>query len=209
MNYLFFDCETTGLPLDINADPSQIANWPRVVQLAWMLIESEPKRRKVLESKSHIIEPSGFEVPAGMVHGITHQQAMKWGLPARTVLAKFSEAFMKAERIVAHNFKFDAGCLGAEFIRYEGYDPLPTKPAHCTMHQAAEFCNIPRRKRFGYGPWKYPSLSELHDRCGFGPVRNAHNAMADVIATVNCFFFIQLKNPKVFYKPFKPARAPA
>ena len=208
MTYLFFDCETTGLPFDINADPSKIANWPRVVQVAWMLVDTEPERRVIL-SKSYIIEPDGFTVPCGLVHGITHQQAVKSGLPARIVLAKFSEAFMKAERLVAHNYKFDAGCLGAEFWTYEGYNPIPTKPGHCTMHQTAEFCNIPRRKRFGYGPWKYPTLEELHQRCGLGPVKGAHDAMADVIATVECFFYIQHKYPKIFYKPFQPARAPA
>ena len=39
--YLFFDTETTGLPNDYNASPNQLDNWPRIVQIAWLLHDCE------------------------------------------------------------------------------------------------------------------------------------------------------------------------
>ncbi len=43
MNYLFFDTETTGLPANYKAHFTDVHNWPRVVQLAWMLADDEGK----------------------------------------------------------------------------------------------------------------------------------------------------------------------
>lgn len=35
--YLFFDTETTGLPGSWSAQATDLENWPRLVQLAWIL----------------------------------------------------------------------------------------------------------------------------------------------------------------------------
>ena len=35
----FFDTETTGLPRDWNAPLRDLDNWPRLVQLAWLLCD--------------------------------------------------------------------------------------------------------------------------------------------------------------------------
>jgi DNA polymerase III epsilon subunit-like protein len=37
MTIVFFDTETTGLPRDYNAPSSKLDNWPRLVQLAWIV----------------------------------------------------------------------------------------------------------------------------------------------------------------------------
>jgi hypothetical protein len=34
--YLFFDTETTGLPKNYKAPVTDLNNWPRLVQLAWL-----------------------------------------------------------------------------------------------------------------------------------------------------------------------------
>ncbi len=34
--YLLFDTETTGLPKKWNAQASDVDNWPRLVQIAWL-----------------------------------------------------------------------------------------------------------------------------------------------------------------------------
>jgi hypothetical protein len=38
---LFFDTETTGLPKYWKAPVTDTENWPRMVQLAWLLYDSE------------------------------------------------------------------------------------------------------------------------------------------------------------------------
>ena len=38
--YLFFDTETTGLPKNWNAPIQNVNNWPRMVQIAWLLYDN-------------------------------------------------------------------------------------------------------------------------------------------------------------------------
>jgi hypothetical protein len=39
--YLFFDTETTGIPNNYKAPASDSKNWPRLVQISWLLIDPE------------------------------------------------------------------------------------------------------------------------------------------------------------------------
>ncbi|KAF0237889.1 MAG: DNA polymerase III subunit [Prolixibacteraceae bacterium] len=39
--YLFFDTETTGLPKNWKAPVTDLNNWPRLVQLAYLLYDSD------------------------------------------------------------------------------------------------------------------------------------------------------------------------
>ena len=56
--YLFFDTETTGLPKNFKAPASDLDNWPRIVQIAWILSSQEKGR---IESNDYIIKPEGYE----------------------------------------------------------------------------------------------------------------------------------------------------
>ena len=38
--YLFFDTETTGLPKNWKAPITDLENWPRLVQLAWLVYDN-------------------------------------------------------------------------------------------------------------------------------------------------------------------------
>ena len=42
--YLFFDTETTGLPKNWKAPVTDTENWPRIVQIAWILSTKESGR---------------------------------------------------------------------------------------------------------------------------------------------------------------------
>ena len=68
--YLFFDTETTGLPKRWNAPVTDLENWPRLVQLAWMEYDAVGK---VLDSRDVIIYPEGYTIPpeVSRLHGIT------------------------------------------------------------------------------------------------------------------------------------------
>ena len=44
MRYLFFDTETTGVPQNYKAPSSDTDNWPRMVQLAWIVTDDEGSR---------------------------------------------------------------------------------------------------------------------------------------------------------------------
>ena len=71
--YLFFDTETTGLPKRYNAPMDDLDNWPRLVQVAWILFDEEGKE---IVSNSYIVRPEGFIIPkeSSLIHGITHMR---------------------------------------------------------------------------------------------------------------------------------------
>ena len=58
--YLFFDTETTGLPRRWNAPVTDVDNWPRLVQLAW--IEQGLPLREVMEEFAGEIEQASLLV---------------------------------------------------------------------------------------------------------------------------------------------------
>jgi DNA polymerase III epsilon subunit-like protein len=54
MTYLIFDTETTGLPINWKAPVSDLNNWPRLVQIAWMQCDNSGK---ILSSSDYIVKP--------------------------------------------------------------------------------------------------------------------------------------------------------
>ena len=46
--YLFFDTETTGLPRNWKAPVTDLNNWPRMVQIAWILSDSFNKELRIM-----------------------------------------------------------------------------------------------------------------------------------------------------------------
>ena len=179
--YLFFDVETTGLPLSDNAPVSRLKNWPRVVQLAWMLYDN----RDLVDKKNQIIKPDGFIIPADVVkiHGITTKVAIEKGVEVSFALTQFLAAADRADIIVAHNILFDLNIVGAELLRKDMDISLFTKPRYCTMKSTTDLCRIPGRR--GY---KWPKLTELYRFLFTDTFQAAHDASADVAACAQCFF---------------------
>lgn len=182
--FLVFDTETTGLPRDKNASLTDFANWPRVVQLAWQL---HGPKGELLEAGNHIVYPDAFTIPfnAAKVHGITTEIAKEKGKPVKDVLNMFAEVVAKSNYLAGHNTDFDLSVLGSEFLRNGMINPMEGKAALDTCSEAtAGYCELPGGRG---GKFKYPTLTELHQKLfdeGFG---DAHNAAADVEATTRCF----------------------
>lgn len=186
VKYLFFDTETTGLPNDYKASVQDSRNWPRLVQIAWLLVENDGN---VVKKKSAIIYPNGFTIPqdATNVHHISTEQAKRDGLPLRDVLEEFMQDFEKAECLVAHNIEFDQHIIGAELYRIgEEYDEFMGKQAICTMKSSTNYCALPKlNEDYGY---KWPKLEELYYKLFGKKFNDAHDALADITATKECFF---------------------
>ena len=113
--YLFFDTETTGLPRNWNAPVSDLDNWPRLVELAWLLYDEEGA---AVESQSAIVKPNGFEIPTGAeaVHGINTARALAEGVVLRSVLDDFARVVDTSRVLIAHNMSFDKKIMGAELL---------------------------------------------------------------------------------------------
>ena len=184
---LFFDTETTGVPRNYKAPVTDSYNWPRLVQLAWIMAD---KNGNVLKKKSVIIKPDGFSIPsdAAAVHGITNERAQREGKPLQEVLKEFATDLSFAERVVGHNIDFDQHIVGAELYRLNmDYDALMNKPCICTMKSSMDFCAIPNPNSY-YGGYKWPSLQELYRKLFERSFDDAHDALADITATKECFF---------------------
>ena len=180
--YLFFDTETTGLPKDYNAPAKNTDNFPRVVQLAWVLISDQQER---IASGNHIIKPEGFEIPeeSSKIHGITQVIALEKGEPLKDVLKTFAKAIIDADVLVAHNINFDWKVMGAEFYRAGVPMYLDDIQKLCTMMSTINFVQAPG----SYG-FKYPKLVELHKKLFDCDFEGAHDASNDIEATIKCFW---------------------
>jgi DNA polymerase III subunit epsilon len=180
--YLIFDCETTGLPRRWDAPASDLNNWPRVIQVAWLLCNSMDRP---LESCAHLIQPEGFIIPSDVqrIHGITTERALAEGKKLVDVLAAYSAAVEKSEILVAHNIKFDEKVLSAEYLRMNLKLPFPNKKRFCTMESTTGVCRIP-----GSRGYKWPTLSQLYWTLFKDNFQNAHDAEMDVAACAKCFF---------------------
>ena len=186
--YLFFDTETTGLPKNYKAPYHLTANWPRMVQLGYALIDNE---RQVITTRNIIIKPVGFTIPveASDIHRITTERALEEGVDLAEALAEFLADVKRADTLVGHNVEFDMNIVGAELVRSKvDEQPLFNKRRICLMKSSTDYCQIPGK--YGY---KWPSLSELHIKLFGRDFDESHDAFEDVKATANCFFRLKTK----------------
>ena len=182
MKYLFFDTETTGLPKDYNAPYTDIDNWPRLVQLAWMVYDYTT----IVAQKSFIIKPMGFTIPdaSTKVHGITTKQALEKGQKVETILKEFLTDAQDADAIIGHNIKFDIKVVQSELYRLNMDNRLGQIEVLDTMVLSTGYCKI-LNKQYGY---RYPKLIELYNKLFSESFDNMHDAMADIKATAKCFW---------------------
>jgi DNA polymerase III epsilon subunit-like protein len=180
--YLFFDTETTGLPRNWKAPISDLSNWPRLVQLAYLFYDEE---ENLISQGNFIIKPQGFTIPdeVAKIHGITTERANREGHPVYQVLSQFNAFVEQSTCLVAHNMSFDEKIIGAEFYRLKMQNSIASKRKICTMLSSTEFCAI--QGNYGY---KWPKLSELHYKLFNAGFDEAHNAAADIMATAKCFW---------------------
>lgn len=180
--YLFFDTETTGLPRNWKAPVTDLSNWPRMVQLAYLNYDEDGAK---ISGGDFIIKPEGFAIPsdASRIHGISTERANKEGKNLLSVLKEFENLVNKADYLVAHNMSFDEKIVGAEFLRCNMKNSIAQKRKICTMESSTNFCAIDGP--YGY---KWPKLSELHFKLFGTGFKEAHNAVVDITATAKCFW---------------------
>ncbi|MGV3529246.1 MAG: 3'-5' exonuclease [Flavisolibacter sp.] len=180
--FLFFDTETTGLPRNWKAPVSDLANWPRLVQLAWLLFD---EKGQMVRSRNVIIKPQNFAIPqaSSRIHGITTERALTEGVDLLPVLQQFDEMIQESSCLVAHNMSFDEKIVGAEFLRSGMSNSVAGKKKICTMQATTDFCAL-------HGPYgyKWPRLSELHYKLFRSNFDEAHNAAVDITITAKCFW---------------------
>lgn len=185
--FLIFDTETTGLPRNYNAPVTDSDNWPRMVQIAWQLHDAQGN---LLQHDSIIVKPEGYSIPFAtiQIHGITNERAQEEGEDLRGTLQKFVDAVTQTTYLCGHNIEFDINIIGAELHRMGMENAMLSKPFIDTKNdQTTDFCAIPGGKG---GKFKWPTLTELHQKLFNKGFDEAHNAAFDVTATAKVFFEI-------------------
>ena len=145
-------------------------------------------------AESHIIRPTGWEIPDDTVavHGITTEYAMEHGESFVFVIDRFIAFALKAGLICGHNIHFDTGIVKANILRelgHEYYDANDVETALFkgkridTMRSTMKWVDA----RFASGRLKFPNLGELYARCFPGETFPAHDALEDCKAVARCF----------------------
>jgi DNA polymerase-3 subunit epsilon len=188
MKLLFFDTETTGLPKNYKAPYTDVDNFPRLVQIAWILYNVGEGEAREVSTNNCIVTPDGFDIPeeASAVHGFSTEEALKWGIPLKHVVNKFHSDVRIADVVLAHNISFDRNIYASELVR-AGKAALAqefmSSPMKCTMEASTDYCKL--AGNYGY---KWPKLAELHSILFNEEFEGAHDALVDIRATAKCYF---------------------
>lgn len=199
MKILFFDTETTGLPLDYDEPYTNIENWTRLVQLSWITEDTDTKEKK---ENDFIIRPEGFTIPdaAAKIHNITTEIAERDGVNLRAALSDFVQDMLLADLLVAHNIEFDKNVICSEIYRtaiklmgekelllefgFRIQNYFMNKKSICTMKLGTNYTKI---KTAG-GDYKWPKLIELYMHFFGRDFEGQHDALDDIRATHECFW---------------------
>lgn len=211
---LFLDTETNGLPRNWKAPYTDTKNWPRIVQLAWSIVENDGER---ITERNFIIKPDNWTVggEAALIHGITTERAMLEGVPLAGAIDALEVDLIGCDFVVCHNVSFDRNVLLCEYQRvsemlnsqvWASSVSYGTKKHYCTMEMSTNMLAIPGPFQNGERKFKWPKLDELYMFLFNRPVPGRevyHNAMVDVRATVECF--LKMKRIKIGAMP-EPGR---
>ena len=188
--YLFFDTETTGLPSDYRIPPEQYNEWPRIIQLAWVVCDKDGKE---IEAFCELIKPDGWKVPAEKFwtdKGYSTEKNMQLGVPLTPALERLVELRQKNEYTIGHNLNFDALVMRAELCRAGNKANFTAKKV-CTMLSSTKYCLLPKASGSGH---KWPKLEELYKILFNEELKGSHDALIDVRATAKCFFELKKRN---------------
>lgn len=192
---IFYDCETSGLPLF--REPSEHPGQPHLVQLAAALVDLDT--RETVASLDVVIRPDGWTIPddVAAVHGITTDYAAAVGVPESLALSLFLEMWGGRRRI-AHNEQFDARIIRIAQHRAgeldTDLDRWKAGPTECTARLATPILQLPPTAKMvaaGRTHYKTANLGEAVEFFTGKPLENAHNAMADVEGCMAVYFAIQ------------------
>lgn len=183
---LYYDTETTGLPLW--SEPSEDPRQPHIVQLGACLVDLDT--RDVIDRLDAIVRPDGWVIPdeVAAVHGITTERALAEGFDEADVLNTFLCMWDQAQVRIGHNESFDARIIRIATLRYSDEEiqaRWKNGKAECTARLSTKICALPptpkmrAAKRFHF---KTPNLTEAYAHFTGAELEGAHSAMVDVQA---------------------------
>lgn len=185
---LFYDDETTGLP--VWDKPSGDDCQPHICQKAAVLTDEHGNH---LSSMNTLIYPNGWTIPDDLtaIHGITTSKAEAGGIPASIALKMFLALWRQSDVRIGFNESFDARMVRIGIKRDLQDEELAEEwkngEKYCAMQKSRMICKIPNARGTGTKP---PKLSEAYEFFTGKELVGAHDAMTDVLATIDVYFGI-------------------
>lgn len=179
---LFFDTETTGIPLW--RERSDSVDQPHLVSLAAILVDVDTRR--IEHTLDVIIEPTDWEIPQVTidVHGITMDHANNFGIPESEAVHSLMIMSRKCEKRVAHNTSFDNRIIRIALKRWAGV-------LECGAWKAGAYECTGQLSRPFVGLNKMPKLAEAYQHFFGREHDNPHTALGDATACMEIYFAVK------------------
>jgi len=181
MRILFFDTETTGLPLW--HEPSDSPDQPHIVELACELWQAGEQ----IDGVDTLVIP-GIEIPEDVIaiHGITNEMAAG-GISKRAAIDTFLDFASRADLVVGHEVNFDVRMIRIEHSRTHGEKWECTLPKFCTSGKTMGRVRVYQAdgKRL-----KKPTLTEAVRHFFGEDFTEAHRAGPDCAASRRIYFHV-------------------
>ena len=191
MKVLVFDTETTGLPEGKNPSIYETNKWPHIIQLSYIVYDSETNELITVEDDYiNIAFSVNIDPDSEKIHKISREM-LKNGIPIGVALEKFNKYSNMSDLLVGHNVSFDKRMIMVEGIRNK--IRMTVNDTYCTMKNSIELCKIEVIGNNGDKYFKYPKLSELHVELFKKEPKNTHNALIDILICMRCFCKMELK----------------
>jgi exonuclease I len=183
--FLIYDTESTDM-LNFKLDADH-PNQARIVQIGAVLTDADlvPVR-----SMCRIIRPAGWTIQPGAqkAHGISLARCHDEGVAIAEAMAEFDAMWAECVTIAAFNIRWDNKFIRGERRRLGLPDGFGQKREFDVMKASSPICALPPTPamvRAGRGKsFKTPKLIEAHTAlCGAG-FDDAHDALADAMATL-------------------------
>lgn len=198
MKVLVFDTETTGLPTDRNASIMDVEKWPYIVQLSYIVFDTDEK--KIVKSVDNIIRIDTNKVTISnesiAIHGITSDICNEKGVGMAQALIEFNETLQAADIVVGHNISFDKRIIMVECIRHKIWQQFTSngnkKKEYCTMKESTNICQMEKTNSSnGAKYFKFPTLGELYKHLfEIAAPAQLHNAFIDVLVCLRCYLML-------------------
>lgn len=187
--HLFFDTETTGLAntrLEPSRDPV------RICQFAAIMCD---ENRKIVGQFKALVKPEGWVVDpdTAKFHGLTTELCEAYGIGMAGILVLFDRWCQMSDVLIAFNNAYDLHMLEVECHHHARAVRLPPR-GDCALQMATPILKLPATDnmiRSGRGDqFKWPSLKETHKAFFGEDFDGAHDALADVKATMRSYFYM-------------------
>ena len=167
--------------MDRNASKNDFQNWPRIIQIAWIVFDSDAS---ILQKPMYFIHHEGLVITEEVkeITSIDEVVIKNHGVHVGIALEQLNKDLAFCSKVVAHNLEFDLNVIGAEFLRLGMSDGFETIDKYCTMTESVELCRIPSSIGF-----KFPRLEELYYHLFNNSMEQTHRADADVMMTAKCY----------------------